>query len=225
MHVMRKNGCGGQFWTSATRFVVLFVMLCLIGPARGNANDSSDAAKKTPTKTIPPPDLLKKAVYQHFASLPEFRRGDLITRDQVAPLLDQFELLGWTTTDPRQIIGQILPERDFLAKQLRGSKKGIAFMRSISSMPQAFDKLDRLARLPGGEQTVHDLIHKKGGGGLIEYLTTTRGGQEMGRLLGHTPKGYGFNKPTGRIYTVELLLARLEQGSNQTVATQGRPSQ
>ena len=41
---------------------------------------------------------------------------------------------------------------------------------------------------------------------MLQYMTETRGGENMGKQLSKAPKGKNFNKPTGRIYTVDMLL-------------------
>lgn len=94
-------------------------------------------------------------------------------------------------------------------------------MRTVSGLPLAYDRLDRLARLPLGKQTIHDMIHKAGGAELVKYLTTAKGGKELGKMLARAPKpkGHDFNKPTGRIYTVDQLLDRLETNYKQAIAT------
>ncbi len=175
-------------------------------------------------RPMPAFSVVRSTVEQHFATIPEFEKGDLITREQVEPLLAQLELLGWKVADRPAILSQALTPGDFVASELRGSKKGLAFMRAVSRLPAAYDRLDRLARLPRGKQTVHDMIHKTGGAELIKYLTTAKGGKELGRMLSHAPKGHDFNKPTGRIYTVTDLLDQLEASYKRAVAPEPEPS-
>lgn len=176
------------------------------------------------TRPMPAFSTVKSAVQQHFTAIPDFEKGDLITRDQVEPLLAQLEPLGWKVADRPAILSQTLTPGDFVASELRGSKKGLAFMRAVSGLPAAYDRLDRLARLPRGKQTVHDMIHKTGGAELIKYLTTAKGGKELGKMLSHAPKGHDFNKPTGRIYTVTDLLDRLEASHKRALAPASEPS-
>jgi hypothetical protein len=84
-------------------------------------------------------------------------------------------------------------------------------MRRIAKYPEAFDRLDRLSRLPHGKQTIRDLIKGPGGDKMIQYLTTTPGGKETGKMLSEAPKGAKFNASTGRIYTVDLLLQHVKK--------------
>ena len=46
---------------------------------------------------------------------------------------------------------------------------------------------------------------------MIDYMTTAPGGKVLGEQLANSPKGANFNGTTGRIYTAEMLLRRLEQ--------------
>ena len=46
---------------------------------------------------------------------------------------------------------------------------------------------------------------------MIEYMTQSRGGRELGKMLSKAPNGADFNQPTGRIYTLDGLLAQLKK--------------
>ncbi len=173
--------------------------------ATGGSPPPADSDERIPLARV------KGEVRKYFDSLPSFHDGDLITRDRVEPLFAHLESLGWEPTDRGQIIGLLVSAREPLARNLLGDKKGRAFMRAIAAMPGAYDRLDRLSRMPHGEQTIVDMIHKKGGPELIRYMTGSKGGTELGRQMARAPAGHDFNKPTGRIYTLSQLLARLEQ--------------
>ena len=118
--------------------------------------------------------------------------------------------MGWTVTDRRIILSLVPDDSEFLIRQLR-SHSGRSFMSRVSSYSNAYDRLDRLTRLPHGRQTMHDLIHGVGGEKMIEYMTTTPGGKNLGKQLSNAPKGRDFNQPTGRIYTAKMLLGRLQK--------------
>ncbi len=45
---------------------------------------------------------------------------------------------------------------------------------------------------------------------MIEYMTTTHEGRNLGALVSEGVNGENFNKPTGRIYTERELLNRLK---------------
>ena len=151
-----------------------------------------------------------ETVRRHFETMPDYQPGDIIARSQVEPLFTQLKRMGWTVADRKSILNNVPADNAYLVRQLR-TRPGRKVMRRIAKYPHAYDRLDRLSRLPHGKQTVHDLIHKVGGHEMIKYLTTAPGGIKMGKMLSKAPKGRDFNKPTGRIYTVKMLLARLNQ--------------
>lgn len=160
-------------------------------------------------QSLPAFTEVEKIVLRHFALLPDYRSGDIIARSEVEPLFTQLEHVGWKVADREDILRRVPADNDYLVQKLRSSR-GREFMRRIANYPGAYDRLDRLSWLPHGRQTAHDLIHKKGGEEMIKYLTTASGGSEMGKMLSSASKGADFNKPTGRIYTPKLLLARLK---------------
>jgi len=83
-------------------------------------------------------------------------------------------------------------------------------MRQISKYPGAYDRMDHLSQLPRGQRMLGDLVKGPDGYKMIEYMATAKGGQQLGKMLSETPKGHHFNRPTGRIYTAEQLLAQLK---------------
>jgi hypothetical protein len=172
----------------------------------------ADAADKPAARTKPIPSLseMRQVVLRYFKDQPDFVSGDLITRDQVEPLLRQLQKMGLPLPDARQILELTLSSDEFLPQQLR-TPNGRSFMRKISGYKDGYDRLDRLSRLPIGQQTVRDLIRGPGGDKMIEYMTTASGGKELGKMLSNAPLGKNFNDPTGRLYTVEKLMVRLEQ--------------
>ncbi len=175
------------------------VVLWWTGAARG-----ADRAKPLPTWAE-----VEEVVLRHFGLLPDYRPGDILARSEVRPLFSHLERMGWEVSDRPEILRQVPADDHYLIRKLR-TKRGRKFMRRIAEYPRAYDRLDRLSRLPYGKQTVHDLIYKKGGEELIEYLTTASGGKELGKMLSKAPKGTDFNKPTGLIYTAQMLLERLK---------------
>ncbi|NLX98202.1 MAG: hypothetical protein GXY83_18740 [Rhodopirellula sp.] len=167
---------------------------------------------RTSTSDTKPPSFeqVERAIRDSLQSRPDVAQGGIISRSDAEVALQKAESLGWKTPDRAEILDAVLPDTDYVVQQLRTSD-GKRFSAKIDGLTGAFDRLDRLARLPHGKQTVRDLIQGKGGDRLIEYLTNTPGGAEMGRMLSKTPSGSQFNKPTGRIYTIEMLLARMKR--------------
>ena len=58
---------------------------------------------------------------------------------------------------------------------------------------------------------VADLVRGKGGAEFVQYLTESRGGRNLGRMLESAPKGSKFNEPVGFLFTEDALLQRLEK--------------
>jgi hypothetical protein len=153
---------------------------------------------------------VKKYIVNYFESQENFSSSYLITREQTEPLFVAFRRQGWDSRMLESFASRMVSSKDFLAREL-DSPEGRKFMERIAKYPQGYDRLDRLSRLPLGQQTVHDMIYKVGGDEMIEYLTTSAGGTEMGKMLSQAPRGAGFNKPTGRIYTLPMLVAAFRE--------------
>ena len=154
-------------------------------------------------------DKLHAAVTEHFAAIKDYRAGDLLARGDVARLGDALKKLGWVPDDWKEVLEDVLPDGDELVRALR-TPRGRSFMRKIAAQPGGYDRLDRLRKLPRGSRQLRELIDTPDGDKLIEYLTTTDGGKALGKQLSKTKGGRGFNESTGRIYTEDDLLKRLE---------------
>ena len=84
-------------------------------------------------------------------------------------------------------------------------------MRQIGSNPDTYDRLERISRLPRGRLTVSELIQRPGkGSDVINYLADNPKGIQASKQMSRKVTGTKFDKPTGRIYTVKMLLDRLD---------------
>jgi hypothetical protein len=133
----------------------------------------------------------------------------VISHGQVAGALASLKDDRFQSFAAEEILHLTLPDNSFLVTRL-ATPAGRRFMRKISDQPGAYARLDRLSSISRGQKLVNDLIRQKGGDELIRYLATD-GGRHLGQQLGATPGGVDINKPTGRIYTVEDLLAALKR--------------
>ncbi len=185
------------------------VAVFLLGVAVATASTAAMGAPST-EKPIPTLSELRQVVVSYFRALPNYRPNDLLTRDIVKPLLVQIEQEGLPLPDAKEILERVPAKDEFLPEQL-ATPEGQAFMRQVSRFPNAYARLDRLARMPHGQQTIRDLIHGPDGWKMIEYLTTAPGGKQMGDQLSNSPTGRDFNADTGRIYTGDMLWARLQK--------------
>jgi hypothetical protein len=162
------------------------------------------------TQSLPKFEKIEAAVWQYFQSQPNFQASMLITKEQVEPLLGGLARMGFNLPEPKSILDKLPAGNEFLVTELY-SPAGLKFMQGIAKYPDAYDRMDRLTHLPHGKQTVHDLINGPGGYRMIKYMTTAPAGKNVGKLLSQSPGETDFNKPTGRIYTVPMLLAQLEE--------------
>jgi hypothetical protein len=181
----------------------------LIGSfAVAGANEAQAAKKALPQFTA-----VRAAVDKYFASLRGYRPGDLISQADWLVVAQQLDRLGWKPSNAAQIRDAILPAGSYLIQQSR-SEDGRNFMRQVASLPDGYDRLDHLSRIPNGEPTITRLIEGPDGYKMLEYMTTSPGGRELGRMLSEDENGANFNQITGRIYTADALLRQLEQSYN-----------
>ena len=153
---------------------------------------------------------LRQAVLRYFQAQPDYQPGDLITRDQVEPLLLQVRRKGLPLPNAKQILEKVPAKDDFLAQQFR-TPNGRTLMREISGCAGAYDRLDQLCRQPHGQQTIGNLIRGQSGMKVIVFTVTAPDGKALGERLSDLLEGGDFNAKTGRIYTADMLLRRLEQ--------------
>ncbi len=179
---------------------------------------SAALAASRGSPTLPTFDEVKKTVRQYFDQLPKKQSGVIISRSQVEQVLRRLDRIGWRVADQKAILDAVLPDNSYLVTQLRTSA-GMKFAKQLAEVPQGFDRLERLSRLPRGRQNVRNLIRGPDGYLMIEYMTTTPYGKNLSKMLSKDPGGKDFTKTTGRIYTVEMLLDRLEE--SYTKATGG----
>jgi hypothetical protein len=149
-----------------------------------------------------------EVVEQSFKAKRHYKPGDLISRGDLDPIFAELGEMGWKVNDRTEIERQLLPDNDFLVRELSTSD-GRTFMRQVARYPEGYDRLDRLVDLSDGKVILRRLINGPDGYKLLEYMTTAPGGREMGKMLAGAPHGRNFNQPTSRIYTAEQLLDRL----------------
>lgn len=198
------------------RMLLAFVCLFLAAPATA-------APKKRGQKKdeFPKFDAVKLTVQRSLKELRGYRPGDLLTQRDIERALKAVGRLGWKVADQKAIVAAALPENDYLVRQLRAGN-GVRFMRKLSGNAANYDRLDRLRRLKYGERRIPELIANPGGYTLILYMTGTRSGRTLGRMLNRVPGGRNFNKPTNRIYTEEQLLKRLKAGYDAEVKARSK---
>ncbi|MEX0642207.1 MAG: hypothetical protein WD468_05875 [Pirellulales bacterium] len=185
------------------RALCVLVGVLLVGPLA--AAQSNQPAQR------PTFDVVANSLAEYFASLKDYKPGDLINQSRVTEALAHVtEATEWDVPNREAIVKRALAENSFLVTQL-ATPSGRPFMRNVAKYPGSYSRVDRLSTIAGGQQFIQDLIAKKGGSDMIEYLATTRGGRELGAMMAGVQQGVDLNKPTGRIYTADDLLVALRQ--------------
>ena len=150
-----------------------------------------------------------KVVTEFFASQPGYQKGGLVTRSQVEKVVAKMVSNGAKISDPGSVVKLSLADDSFLVREL-STADGKRFMRKIAASPGAYSHLDRLSTIPRGQSLIRDLVRTKDGDKMIEYLATTKGGKNMSSMMAQPRGGVDLNKPTGRIYTADDLVAALK---------------
>ncbi|HUY88294.1 MAG TPA: hypothetical protein VMV10_06145 [Pirellulales bacterium] len=185
-----------------------------VAPKPGAAKPTPAAKKATPLAPWPTFAEVQKTAEKHFSTLKKYRKGDLLSQSDVAPVFDQLEKLGWKVADRDEILKQVPGDRELLVRMLRSDDNRV-FMRDIERLPGGYDRVDHLSRLSDAETLLGRLAAGPDGYKMIDYMTTTPWGKTMGNMLAQAPHGQGFNQPTGRIYTEQQFIARLKQSYAQ----------
>ena len=160
---------------------------------------------------LPAFSKVEGVVRRHFATLPGYQSGDLISRGQVQPIFGAIDRLGWKVADEAAIINGVLSDSNYLVQEFR-TPDGEEFMRKVTGTPLALDRLDQIARLPGGKLMVKDFLRFPNS----QLTFTQKSGFDVSRLARLQPTNKpqvitqaDLDKPTGRTYTVDALVARL----------------
>ncbi|MCC7086457.1 MAG: hypothetical protein IT427_15765 [Pirellulales bacterium] len=171
-------------------------------------------------KELPSFEQVWQATEKQLAKLPNYEPGDLISCQQVAPVFPILKALGWPVLDRDEILKLVPMENEYFVTKLR-TKAGRKFMRQIERYPLAFDRIDRIGRMYMGDDNVDALIRGPDGYKMLQYMTETAWGKTMGKMLSQAPRGKDFNAPTGRLYTADALMLRLQQSYEAELERRG----
>ena len=144
-----------------------------------------------------------------FAAEKDYRPGDLISRSQAQKVMKALAALGFAPADEADILAKVLADDSFLVATSR-TPEGKTFLRKLAPCKEAYDRLDRLSRLPHGQQSIRELINAHGGDEVVRYMAKDPGGRKLIKQLGPDTPTADFDKPTGHIYTADALLAALK---------------
>lgn len=157
---------------------------------------------------------VRGAVDAWLRSLPHRRPEDILSQGEVRPLFAQLQKQGWTGAALEAILQKVPADGDFLVRTLR-TPAGKAFARKVAGQKLIYDRLDRVAREPGGQPLIRDLV-KLPDGERYAAVNRPRGVPDLLDLLPKDRSGkrrtiQDYDQPTGRIYTVSELLRELER--------------
>ena len=187
----------------ASRQKIRLVLICFLGGVAAFAEPATSFGG-----TLLKFGAIERIVDQHFADNSDYDKGDIISRSQVKLLVKKLRIAGWYVSPEYGIIKSVLPDTNYLVRQLRSSA-GERFMSSVSDFPIVFDRLDRLVAYAEGRQLVRGLLQGKAGEDVRRHLTAADGGKQLIKKLSRVPQDLDLDKPTGRIYTEAALIKRL----------------
>lgn len=213
-------------------FLIMFGMIPAVFLFSSNSISAGPSIKPKAPQTLSAPQQLPpvipefqvivEVVEESLAVRGKYYENDLIDQADAVKIFKRISQAGWDVPNSQSMVGRFLPVNDFLVKEL-GTKKGISFMRRMSQFPGGYDRLDRLRYIPKGKRAVTSLINDVGGEEMIEYMTTTQQGKNMGSLIANSRNGKNFNDLTGRIYTGKQLLAELKLLHDQAMLAISQP--
>ncbi len=168
---------------------------------------------------------LQALVAKHLRQTPDYLPGDLLSRSQVEPIFSELIKLGLQS--PQQTEGmysRFLRDGEYLVQLLR-SPQGRVFMRKVAAIPEAYDRLERLAWQPVGRTWLQELVAAENGDKLFAALTTEEGIKKVAESLSADASGKNFGLPTGRVHTEAELIAHLARLVNRNVAAGVKPKE
>lgn len=191
------------------RSLFIVALICLIVCGLGH---SAVAQSKSRDKSRDKNNKIKNAaevevlIRQHFAGMPNYSQGDLITTQQVQPLLAKFSAKGWDVPRQDLVLAKVTKSGSYL-DQTMNSGKGKRFFREINGSPGGIDRVERMSNMKNGRNSIEQLVNKTPrGSDFINALATSKHGQILGDWSGPTQTGQALNQPTGKIYTEEQLI-------------------
>ena len=90
-------------------------------------------------------------------------------------------------------------------------------MHNVREYPMVYDRMDRLTGMANGRKVLQEMIKSPEGHKAMLVLTQKNDGKEADPLLARLHRGPNFDKPTGRIYTVDNLLVALQKSYDKSI--------
>lgn len=180
--------------------------LVIVSNIGGRSTALAVAPASVPSTTVGKVTL-EQITRNYFATKPDFRPSDLISRADAEKVLKMATDEGLAFQQETENVVERIPGPEAFLQQYFATRAGKAFIRKSATDAQAYEALERVAAQPDGKDLVRQLANEKGGSKLITYLSSTKGGQRLQSGL----------KPTGRkkrepaIYTAKQLFQELKK--------------
>ncbi|HZZ71059.1 MAG TPA: hypothetical protein VFE24_02335 [Pirellulales bacterium] len=170
------------------------------------------AAAKEPAKPVGAAEQkvdLAAVVKRTLSQNVDYRPGDLISQNEIEPIVDELLNLGVRPADNEELYDAILTANDHLVVlfQAPGSR---AFIREAAKTPGAYDALERLGWTAAGREMLDQLIANPDGQKMFQTLMTPAGSAKFQELVKNDPRGRNFGLPTGRVHTADDFIQRLQ---------------
>jgi hypothetical protein len=156
---------------------------------------------------LPTFDAVEQTAREHFAAKSGYRDGDVITKSDVQPLIKKLEKQGFPVTEKQQGVDPLLPDASPLAQLLR-TPAGARLMSQCRSLPNVYDRLERLCRFPAGRALVADIIGQQKLD-VLATLCTPEGAQQLQAHFFPEPAVVNFDTVSGKVYTQAQLIEHL----------------
>jgi hypothetical protein len=153
---------------------------------------------------------VKAIVRKHLQSNSDYVPGDLISRKDVEPIFDELVELGVPLSEGQEeLYDDFVPDNSPLVRSLR-TPEGRKFMQKVKSLPEVYDRLERLSWNPKGRELIDQLVEDPKGPAILQVMLEPAGKAAIAKYLNDDPGGKNFAIPTGHIHTANELLKRLE---------------
>ncbi len=177
------------------------------------------------TKDRPSPAQVGHLVRKELGQREGYQAGDLINQADMKRVLKALTSKGWKPSDTKQLLADSLPENDPLVRVL-STRNGVTLMRKVSDDRLIYDRMDRVSRVSGGRRMLAD-ITKLPDGEKVAKMKRPRGVPGFLELLPKNSSGKvrsikNFRNETGRIYTEQQLIDRLQESYRPKTGTKTR---
>jgi hypothetical protein len=147
----------------------------------------------------PSNQITERVVARHLAHNARYVPGDLLSREDVEPILDELADLGFRPFANDDAFDMVLPESSLLVILMR-MPEGERFMRRLAHHEHVYDRLERLTWSPQGRDLLRAYVASPHGVAEFEKLLALKKPSEITAVLGaETAKN--FELPTAHIHT------------------------